>query len=88
MFKDILKAIRKELWPGISLWIVLGINSFIQEEFLGVGFEFGSVIAVTVIFILIETSIVASLVRLFLRKLRIDSVVVSGPFISRRQKLC
>ncbi len=81
-FKDILKVVRKEVSTGLLLGISMGVVAFIRAEFLGVGFDIGSVVAITAICIVIWASLVAAVMPLILHKLRVDPAVVSGPFIA------
>lgn len=81
-FKDIFKVMRKELATGIFLGLAMGTAVYIRAEFLGVGFDVGSVVAITAIFIVLWSSVVASALPLILHKLKVDPAIVSGPFIS------
>jgi len=81
-FKDIFKVLRKELSTGILLGAVMGLVALIRAQILGVGFDIGSVVAITAICIVIWASIVAAVMPLVLHKLRVDPAVVSGPLIS------
>lgn len=60
----------------------MGVATFIRAQILGVGFDIGSVVAVTAIFIVIWASLIAAVLPLVLHKLRVDPAVVSGPFIT------
>ncbi|PFA64063.1 magnesium transporter [Bacillus cereus] len=81
-FKDIFRVIKKEVLIGILLGVTLGIAGLIRAHLLGVGTEVALVVAITMIFIVIWSSIVAAALPLFLRKLKLDPAVVSGPFIT------
>nr|WP_113756173.1 magnesium transporter [Brevibacillus laterosporus] len=81
-FKDIFKVMRKEVSTGVFLGLCMGIVALIRAEFLGVGFDVGTVVAVTAIFIVVWASLVAAALPLILHKLKIDPAVVSGPFIA------
>lgn len=81
-FNDIFKVVRKEVTTGLFLGVSMGIVAFIRAEILGVGFDIGSVVAVTAIFIVIWASIVAAVLPLILHKLKVDPAVVSGPLIA------
>ncbi|MED4351929.1 magnesium transporter [Schinkia azotoformans] len=81
-FKDIFKVMKQEIATGIFLGLAMGLVAFIRAEFLGVGFDIGSVVAITAIFIVIWSSTVASVLPLVLHKLKVDPAVVSGPFIA------
>lgn len=81
-FKDIFRVMRKEVSTGIFLGLSMGVVAFIRAEFLGVGFDVGSVVALTAIFIVIWASIVAAVLPLILHKFKVDPAVVSGPFIA------
>lgn len=81
-FKDIFRVMRKEISVGVFLGLVMGIVAYARAIMLGVGFDIGSVVAVTAIFIVVWASIVAGALPLILHKLKIDPAVVSGPFIA------
>ncbi|QOS99241.1 magnesium transporter [Brevibacterium sp. JNUCC-42] len=81
-FKDIFKVMRKEVSTGVLLGLCIGIAALIRAGFLGVGFDVGTVVAVTASFIVVWASIVAAALPLILHKLKIDPAVVSGPFIT------
>ncbi|MBN3523687.1 magnesium transporter [Paenibacillus apiarius] len=80
--KDIFRVARKEVATGFVLGICMGAATFLRAQFLGVGFDIGSVVAVTAIFIVIWASLIAAVLPLVLHKLRVDPAVVSGPFIT------
>lgn len=80
--KDIFKVIRKELTTGILISFSMGIIAFIRAQILGVGFDIGSVVAITAIFIVIWASLVAAALPFILNKFKVDPAVVSGPFIT------
>ncbi|WP_213583046.1 magnesium transporter [Paenibacillus sp. J2TS4] len=81
-FNDIFRVVRKEVATGLFLGACMGIVAFIRAELLGVGFDIGSVVAVTAIFIVIWASLIAAVLPLVLHKLKVDPAVVSGPFIA------
>lgn len=81
-FNDIFKVMRKEVTTGLFLGISMGIVAFIRAEILGVGFDIGTVVAVTAIFIVIWASFVAAILPLVLHKVKVDPAVVSGPLIA------
>nr|WP_148466639.1 magnesium transporter [Paenibacillus sp. GM2] len=81
-FRDLFRVIKREATIGICLGLVMGIAGLIRASILGVGFEVAQVVAITMLFIVIWSSIVASALPLIIRKLRLDPAVVSGPFIT------
>lgn len=81
-FKDMFKVMRKEVSTGLLLGAVMGVVAFIRANILGVGFDIGSVVAITAICIVIWASFVAAAMPLILHKLKVDPAVVSGPFIA------
>ncbi|MDQ0175047.1 magnesium transporter [Bacillus chungangensis] len=81
-FKDIFRVIRKEVSVGVLLGLSLGIAGLIRAYILGVGLEVAQVVAITLVCIVLWASIVASVLPLILRKLKLDPAVVSGPFIT------
>ncbi|MDY0854363.1 magnesium transporter [Bacillus thuringiensis] len=81
-FNDMFRVIRKEALIGILLGLSLGVAGLIRAYIQGVGTEVAQVVALTLVFIVIWASIVASALPLILRKLKLDPAVVSGPFIT------
>lgn len=81
-FKDIFRVIKKEFAIGMLLGLALGIAGLTRAYMLGVGTEVAKVVAITLLFIVIWASIVAAVLPLILRKLKLDPAVVSGPFIT------
>ncbi|MDZ5608192.1 magnesium transporter [Bacillus pseudomycoides] len=81
-FKDIFRVIKKEVSIGMLLGVSLGIAGLIRAHILGVGTEIAQVVAITLICIVLWASIVAAILPLLLRKLKLDPAVVSGPFIT------
>ncbi|PES71909.1 magnesium transporter [Bacillus cereus] len=81
-FKDMFRVIRKEVLIGLLLGLSLGVAGLIRAYILGVGIEVAQVVAITMVFIVVWASIVASILPLVLRKLKLDPAVVSGPFIT------
>ncbi|MEB9895689.1 magnesium transporter [Bacillus cereus] len=80
--KNIFRVIRKEVATGLVLGICMGAATFLRAQLLGVGFDIGSVVAITAIFIVIWASLIAAVMPLVLYKLKVDPAVVSGPFIT------
>ncbi len=80
--KNIFRVIRKEVATGLVLGICMGAATFLRAQMLGVGFDIGSVVAITAIFIVIWASLIAAVLPLVLYKLKADPAVVSGPFIT------
>ncbi|PES71948.1 magnesium transporter [Bacillus cereus] len=81
-FNDMFRVIRKEALIGILLGLSLGVAGLIRAYIQGVGIEVAQVVALTLVFIVIWASIIASALPLILRKLKLDPAVVSGPFIT------
>ncbi|PFX90009.1 magnesium transporter [Bacillus mycoides] len=81
-FKDIFRVMKKELAIGMLLGLALGVAGLTRAYMLGVGTEVAQVVAITLLFIVIWASIVAAVLPLILRKLKLDPAVVSGPFIT------
>ncbi|MBS4205895.1 magnesium transporter [Lederbergia citrea] len=81
-FKDFFRVMRKEITTGVFLGLAMGIVTLIRAQILGVGFDIGTVVAITAIFIVIWASFVAAILPLILHKLKVDPAVVSGPFIT------
>ncbi|OUB29052.1 magnesium transporter [Bacillus thuringiensis serovar yunnanensis] len=67
---------------GMLLGLALGIAGLTRAYMLGVGTEVAQVVAITLLFIVIWASLIAAVLPLILRKLKLDPAVVSGPFIT------
>lgn len=72
------RVIRKELLIGL----LLGVAGLICAYMLGVESEVAQVVAITMVFIVVWASIVASILPWVLRTLKLEPAVVSGPFIT------
>jgi len=81
-FKDMFRVIRKEILIGLLLGLSLGVAGLVRAYMLGVGIEVAKVVAITMIFIVVWASLIASALPLILRKLKLDPAVVLGPFIT------
>ncbi|MBE7099796.1 magnesium transporter [Bacillus cereus] len=81
-FKDIFRVMKKEFAIGMLLGLALAVAGLTRAYMLGVGTEVAQVVAITLLFIVIWASLVAAVLPLILRKLRLDPAVVSGPFIT------
>lgn len=81
-FKDIFRVMKKEFAIGMLLGLALGIAGLTRAYMLGVGTEVAQVVAITLLFLVIWASLVAAVLPLILRKLKLDPAVVSGPFIT------
>jgi len=81
-FQDMFKILRKEALTGVMLAAVLAVVTFGRAMTLHVGIEMGIVVAVSVILIVIWAALVAAVLPLTLRRLRVDPAVVSAPFIT------
>ena len=81
-FKDLFRVLRREVAVGLLLGIVMGLATYIRSWTLGVGLEVGPVVAVTALCVVIWAAVVAAVLPLILRQLRVDPAVVSAPFIS------
>ena len=73
---------RRELMVGAMMDLVMGAVTYVRAWTLGVGLEVGPVVAVTAAFIVVWAALVAAILPLALRRLKIDPAVVSGPFIT------
>jgi magnesium transporter len=81
-FGDLLRVVRREVAVGALLGAVMGVATYVRAWTLGVGVEIGPIVAVTAMFIVLWAAIVAGVLPLVLRRLKIDPAVVSAPFIT------
>ncbi|EMG26908.1 hypothetical protein X560_2613 [Listeria fleischmannii 1991] len=80
--RDALKVLKKEVTVGFLLGISLALFALGRSVILGVGINIAAVVAIAAFCIVIWSSIIAALLPLILKKLRLDPAVVSGPFIT------
>ncbi|MFN8633140.1 MAG: magnesium transporter [Chloroflexota bacterium] len=81
-FGDLGRIVVRELTVGLLLGTTMGLATFVRAWTLGVGSEIGPVVAVTAVFVVVWSAVVAGMLPLVLRKLRVDPAVVSAPFIT------
>ena len=81
-FQDILKVLRREAAVGALLGLVMGAATYVRAWTLGVGIDVGPVVAMTATSVVIWAALVAAVLPLILRKLRVDPAVVSAPLIT------
>jgi magnesium transporter len=60
----------------------MGAATYVRAWTLGVGVQIGPVVAVTALFVVVWAALVAGILPLTLRRLKIDPAVVSAPFIT------
>lgn len=80
--RDVPKVLAKELTTGSMIALTMALMALIRAWTLGVGIEVGLTVAVSAAAIVLWASLMASVLPLVLRKLRIDPAVVSGPMIA------
>jgi magnesium transporter len=81
-FKDLTRVLRREATVGLMLGGIMALATYIRSWTLGVGSEVGPVVALTALCVVVWASIVAAVLPLLLRRLRVDPAVVSAPFIT------
>jgi magnesium transporter len=79
---DLPRIVRRELIVGGLLGLTMGAATYVRAWTLGVGLEIGPVVAVTALFVVIWAALVAGILPLVLRRLKIDPAVVSAPLIT------
>lgn len=80
--RDIRWVMVKELGVGLSMGIVMALVAFGRAALLNVGAKVGVVVALTIASICIWSAVVAAVLPLVLRKLKVDPAVVSAPLIT------
>lgn len=80
--RNVFAVVRKELTTGLLIAVTMAAAAWIRAWTLGVGFEVALTVTVAVAAIVVWSSLIASVLPLVLKKLRIDPAVVSGPMIS------
>jgi magnesium transporter len=80
--RDVGWVVFKELRVGLLLGAVMAVVAFGRAAILGVGYDVGLVVSVTILAICLWSATVAAVLPLALRRLRIDPAVVSAPLIT------
>lgn len=79
---DVFRVVRKELSTGALIAVCLAVVAWLRAWMLGVGFDVALVVTLSVAAIVMWTALIASVLPLALKKLRIDPAVVSAPLIA------
>jgi magnesium transporter len=80
--RDVGWVVFKELRVGLLLGAVMAVVAFGRAWILGVGYDVGLVVSITILAICLWSATVAAVLPLALRRLRIDPAVVSAPLIT------
>jgi magnesium transporter len=80
--RDVRWVMAKELAVGATMGIVMAVVAFGRASLLNVGSKVGIVVGLTIALICIWSAVVAAVLPLVLRKLKIDPAVVSAPLIT------
>jgi len=80
--RDVVGVLFKEFRVAVLLGIIMCAASVIRAWTLGVGADVGKVVGITALCIVVWAGVVAAVLPLVLRKLRLDPTVISGPFIT------
>ncbi|MPY67890.1 magnesium transporter [Deinococcus sp. SDU3-2] len=80
--RDLRWILGKEFVVGLVIGAVMALIAFLRAKLLHVGADVGTVVALAIAAISIWSSVVAAVLPLLLRKLRLDPTVVSAPFIT------
>lgn len=79
---DTLRIVGKEMQTATMLSAVLAAAMFGRTVFMGVGVDLGLVVALSVTAIVLWAALIAAVLPLLLRQLRVDPAVVSAPLIT------
>jgi magnesium transporter len=80
--RDIVRVFLREVLVGTMLGAVVAIAAYIRAITLGVGVGVGEVVALTALCVVVWAAMVASILPLVLKQLRLDPAVVSAPLIT------
>lgn len=80
--RDMGKVMAKELSAGSFIAVTMALAAIIRAWTLGVGFEVGLTVTLTVAAIVLWSSLIGSVLPLLLRRIGLDPAVVSAPMIS------
>jgi magnesium transporter len=80
--RDVSWIVWKELRVGVVIGLVMAVVAIVRAELLNVPPNVPLVVGVTILMICVWSAIVAAILPLILRRLRIDPAVVSAPLIT------
>ena len=80
--RDLGRVVRKEVGTGLLVAVTIAALGWVRAWMLGVGPEVSLTVAVTAAAVIVWASLVASVLPLLLRAVRVDPAVVSGPMIT------
>jgi magnesium transporter len=80
--RDVMWILWKEIRVGLLIGAVMGTVAIGRAALLGVPFDLGLAVGVTIVVICLWTVTVAAVLPLALQRLKLDPAVVSAPFIT------
>jgi magnesium transporter len=80
--RDVRWVLVKEASVGVIMGGIMALVALGRAELLGVGTDVGLVVGITIAIICVWSAIVAAVLPLVLKKLRVDPAVVSAPVIT------
>ena len=80
--RDLGRVVRKEVGTGLLVAVTIAALGWVRAWMLGVGPEVSLTVAVTAAAVIVWASLVASVLPLLLRAVRVDPAVVSVPMIT------
>ena len=80
--RDLWRVLRRELAVASLLGIVVAAATYARAWTLGVGPQLGVVVALTAMLVVVWAAVVAAVLPIVLRQLKVDPAVASAPFIT------
>lgn len=80
--RDLPRIVGKEAVTGLMIGVTMAVLGWVRAWTLGVGPEVGLTVAVSIAAIVVWSSLLAAVLPLLLKKLRLDPAVVSSPLIT------
>lgn len=80
--RDVGRVMGKEMSTGMMVAISMALAGFVRAWLLGVGLQVMLTVAIALAAIILWSTLIASVIPLVLKKLRVDPAVVSGPMIA------
>jgi magnesium transporter len=83
--RDWMRVLRRELFVGISLGLVVGVLGFVRALFtadVGDAAAFAAVVSVSIVGVVTVGSLVGALLPLVIQRVGLDPAVSSTPFIA------
>ncbi|HEX2719066.1 MAG TPA: magnesium transporter [Gemmatimonadaceae bacterium] len=80
--RDVLRIFHRELWQGVVLGAALGAIGFVRALMWGESYALSSVVALTLLCVVLIGTIVGAMLPLIFTRLGFDPAIASSPFVA------